>query len=124
MPRTRLSLVAAGAVLIGACRETPAPTAPIGINASISSQLSQQETPDQMDVALQVPGFGGYFIDETGAPTVWLTDTSRRAEAAQALSGFLASFGWTAADLRVRQADYDYTSSTPGTAPPGAPSSA
>jgi hypothetical protein len=33
---------------------------------------------------------------------------SKTNDAAQALAGFLASFGWTAADLKVRQAQYDY----------------
>jgi hypothetical protein len=84
----------------------PGPSRPA---ASVSiSQVSQDPTPDQAAVAQVVPGFGGYFIDETGAPTVWLTDPSQRTVAAQALAGFLASFGWSAADLRVRQADYGY----------------
>jgi hypothetical protein len=87
------------------------PRDPVGVRqpfASTLAQVSQQDTPDQMAVAQVVPGFGGYFIDERGRPTVYLTDPSRRAEAEQALAGFLGSYGWTAADLRVRQADYDY----------------
>jgi hypothetical protein len=55
-----------------------------------------------------VPGFGGYFIDQSGAPAVNLTDPSRRPEAEEALAGFLADRGFTAEDLVVRQADYDY----------------
>ncbi|HEV8357629.1 MAG TPA: hypothetical protein VGQ17_12830 [Gemmatimonadales bacterium] len=107
--RPALALLAASAVLITACQEARSPTGPgPGLAASISAELSQQDTPDQLAVAQAVPGFGGYFIDETGAPTVYLTDPSRRPEAAQALAGFLGSFGWTAADLKVRQADYDY----------------
>jgi len=39
---------------------------------------------------------------------VYLVDPGRRTEAAQALAGFLASYGWTEADLVVRQADFDY----------------
>ena len=94
---------------VGACRDTSAPTETGPPLAAVSStQVSQDPTPSQLAVAQAVPGFGGYFIDETGAPTVWLTDPSRRAEAEQALAGFLESFGWTAADLRVRQAAYDY----------------
>jgi len=97
----------AALLFTAACRETPTSTDP-GLISFSTVATSQQDTPSQLDVALAVPGFGGYFIDEAGAPTVWLTDLSRRAEAAQALSGFLASFGWSAADLKVRQADYDY----------------
>lgn len=99
--------VFAFALLAAACQESPTPTAP-GFVTFSSGTLAQQEVPSQLDVALAVPGFGGYFIDETGSPTVYLTDVSKKADAAQALAGFLASFGWTAADLKVRQAQYDY----------------
>ncbi|HEV8599363.1 MAG TPA: hypothetical protein VGQ69_08400 [Gemmatimonadales bacterium] len=108
MPRSHLAatLIAAG-FLTAACQETPTPTDP-GLITFSTAAISQEATPSQLDVALAVPGFGGYYIDDTGAPTVWLTDVSRRAEAEQALGGFLASFGWTAANLKVRQAAYDY----------------
>jgi len=94
-------------LVLAACGETPTPTQP-GFVTFSTAALTQQDAPSQLDVALAVPGFGGYFIDETGAPTVWLTDPSQRPQAEQALSGFLASFGWSAADLKVRQAAYDY----------------
>lgn len=85
---------------------------PVGVQqpslASTLAQVSQEDTPDQMAVAQLVPGFGGYFLDESGAPTVYLTDPSRRPEAEQALAGFLADRGFTAADLRVRQGSYDW----------------
>lgn len=104
-----LPSLAAVALLAIACQDTPAPTDPAQrVNPSLVAAPSQSEAPDQMDVAQAVPGFGGYFIDETGAPTVYLTDPSRRPEAEQALAGFLAAFGWSAADLRVRPAQYDY----------------
>jgi len=106
MPRFTRSLLTLG-LFAAACQEGPVPTDP-GLITFSTVSLAQQDAPSQLDVALAVPGFGGYFIDETGAPTVWLTDVSRRAEAAQALSGFLASFGWTATNLQVRQAAYDY----------------
>jgi hypothetical protein len=70
--------------------------------------IAQDATPDQMAVAEAVPGFGGYFLDATGAPTVYLTDASHRADAEQALAGFLADRGFTAADLRVRQGTFEY----------------
>ena len=86
---------------------------PAGPSASITGgpaellSASQDPTPDQLTVAQAVPGFGGYYIDN-GRPTVWLTDPAQRLAAEQALAGFLASFGWTAADLQVRQATYTY----------------
>jgi hypothetical protein len=78
-----------------------------GISAANVAAIASQETPSQLAVAQAVPGFGGYFIDD-GRPTVYLTDPGQRDAAAQALAGFLDSFGWSASDLVVRQADYDY----------------
>jgi hypothetical protein len=102
-----LLLVAAAA----ACDQVPGPVAPEGPGGAAFATLStvsQQATPAQADVAAAVPGFGGYYIDSTGRPTVWLTDPAQRPAAEAALAGFLASFGWTAADLQVRQADYSF----------------
>ncbi len=92
-----------------ACQVQPTSNDPSLLpTASVQGPLANQDVPDQIEVAQSVPGFGGYFIDEHRRPTVWLTDPSRRPEAEQALAGFLASFGWTAADLVVRQGNYDY----------------
>ncbi|HEX2093284.1 MAG TPA: hypothetical protein VHG28_12830 [Longimicrobiaceae bacterium] len=96
---------------VGACdrNDQPAMTGAESSRVSFAiAEVSQDPTPDPLAVAQAVPGFGGYFIDESGAPTVYLTDPSRRPEAEQALAGFLESFGWTASDLQVRQAEYDY----------------
>ena len=106
--RRSIPLLGIIAVLGAACQETPSPTAPTPPLESSRATIQAQEAPDQLEVARAVPGFGGYFIDAGGSPTVYLTDPSRRPEAEQALAGFLASFGWSSADLRVRQADYDY----------------
>jgi hypothetical protein len=92
-----------------ACEEAsrPMPTEP-GAQPSFSmAAVSQDPAPDPMDVAQVVPGFGGYLLDN-GRPVVYLTDPSRRPEAAEALAGFLADRGFTASDLVVRQASYDW----------------
>ena len=97
------------ALTIGACSDASEPTGPASQPAlSEAASIASDPTPDQMAVAAAVPGFGGYFIDETGAPTVYLTDPAARPLAAQALAGFLADRGWSEADLRVRPADYEY----------------
>ena len=102
-------LVVLALVGAAACdRQDPVSAGPEAPPLAAIAAVAQDPAPDQLAVARAVPGFGGYFIDETGAPTVWLTDPARRPEAEQALAGFLSSFGWTAADLRVRQAQYDY----------------
>ena len=102
----RLSIAGAFLLVVG-CDEPTPPQRLSTIHANVAA-LAEEATPSQLAVAQAVPGFGGYFIDENGAPTVYLTDATQRDAAAQALSGFLDSFGWSASDLRVRQASYDY----------------
>src|SRR5687767_14150060 len=101
---TGISAVLAGA----ACSDVPAPSAPAVRPAMSGFAIAQDATPDQMAVAKAVPGFGGYFLDATGAPTVYLIDAGRRADAEQALAGFLADRGFAAADLRVRQGSFEF----------------
>jgi hypothetical protein len=111
--RARVALAVAAVLVTAACSDVAAPSGPAVRPVVIGSTLSgfaiaQDATPEQMAVAEVVSGFGGYFLDETGAPTVYLTDPSRRADAEQALAGFLADRGFTAEDLRVRQGTYEY----------------
>lgn len=112
--KSGLLTLAAGIALFAGCRDATPPTGASGRDAfgpaapgfSVQ-QLAQEETPDQMAVARAVPGFAGYFLD-AGQPTVYLTDPSQRPAAEQALAGWLSSRGFSASDLRVRQARYDW----------------
>jgi hypothetical protein len=104
----------AGALLIGgvllmiACHDASDPTSPDIQPADPQLlELSRSPMPGQLQMA-QVPGFGGYFLDASGAPTVYLRDVSQRAAAEQALAGFLADRGFSAASLRVRQGQFEY----------------
>jgi hypothetical protein len=95
-------------LLASACSDVPPPSAPAVRLAMSGFAIAQDATPEQMAVAQAVQGFGGYFLDDTGAPTVYLTDPARRGDAEQALAAFLADRGFTAADLRVRQGTFEY----------------
>jgi hypothetical protein len=104
----------AGALLIGgvlltlACHDASDPTSP-DIQAVDPQllELSRNPKPDQLQMA-QVSGFGGYFLDASGVPTVYLRDVSQRAAAEQALAGFMADRGFATTALRVRQGQYEY----------------
>jgi hypothetical protein len=100
------------AVSATACDQSRDPVSPVTPTEPFHSAAPQgtadDPVPDQLAVAEAVPGFGGYYIDEAGRPTVWLTDVARRPEAEAALAGFLDHFGFTTADLRVREATYTY----------------
>jgi hypothetical protein len=103
------ALLVGGVFLTIACHDAPDPTSP---NVQSSNpqflQVSQNPNPSQLEVAQAVPGFGGYFLDGSGVPSVYLLDASERPAAEQALAGFLADRGFTASDLRVLQGQYEY----------------
>src|SRR5688572_25636019 len=111
--RTALFSCVIIALVLGACSRnditSPEPIDSAGLMPSFSAQqLSQQETPDPMELAHAVPGFAGYFLDDAQRPTVYLSDTTRRPAAEMALAGWLASRGFTAASHLVRQEQYDW----------------
>lgn len=101
------ALALASLLVVVACQDaiTPNPAPP---SSASLLQVSQDEAPSQLAVAQAVTGFGGYYLDASGAPTVYLIDPARRAEAEQALATFLVSRGFTTADLRVAQGAFGY----------------
>lgn len=107
--RAHLAVLVAGVIGGAACTDAGVPSEPVVRPSMFVGSVSQETTPAQWEVAQAVPGFGGYFLDADGAPTVYLTDPTRRGDAEQALAGFLADRGFAASDLRVRQGTYAYT---------------
>jgi len=60
------------------------------------------------ELAGRIPGFGGLFLDASGAPTVYLTRGSARANAERALEGYLTAKGLGVAALKVQEARYGW----------------
>jgi hypothetical protein len=97
--RTAHALIAASALVLAACADQ-APTDP-----QLRAEAPQAAI-DPASLARSVPGFGGLYV-ENGTPVVYLTDVGRRAEAEQALRGWMQSRGSTRID--VRRADFSWT---------------
>jgi hypothetical protein len=101
-------LVVGSAVAIGACHDST-PTAPNATPASAElQQVGQASSPDQLAVARVVQGFGGFFLDKDGVPTVYMTDPRQRAVAERALAGTMRDLGFAPAQLRVLKGDFEY----------------
>ena len=101
--------LAAGGILVAACSdlaERTGPTAPPDLQQL--HPLQQSSANDPVRLARGVAGFGGFFLDASGRPTVYLTDARQRDAAGQALTPFLRSRGLGSAELQVRRADFDY----------------
>jgi hypothetical protein len=100
------------AALLAACQDIPGPesaAARASAGGRSASSVASDPVPDQLAVAQVVPGFGGYYLDADGRPVARLVDSSRRADAEAALAGFLSDRGFSASDLRIASATYDYT---------------
>ena len=101
-----VGLAAATALLAGACSDVTRPSSPEGREDAVIVRQSD----DPIALARQVPGFGGFFFDQQGRPTIYLKDVSQRAAAERALAPYLGVRGAGTAALQVRRADYDWAS--------------
>jgi hypothetical protein len=104
----RSRLAAAGSlVLAAACSQADEVAGPASELASPRvSQEAQAPSPDDLD--RMMPGFGGFFLDRNGTPTVYLTDAGSRGAAERALDGYLSGRGIGPGQLRVVRAQYQY----------------
>jgi hypothetical protein len=104
-----LGLASGVALTLAACQDNSNPTAPDGVPPSDRVQVSQgADLPSASEFARQVPGFGGFFLDRSGNPTLYLTRGSSRAPAERLLAGYLNRRGLTPAAVRVLEGRYGW----------------
>lgn len=107
----RLSLVAFASigVVIAACSDTTQPTTPADqTQSSPDFRTAQQPAADPNGLARGVRGFGGFFIDEQGTPTIYLKDAAQRGNAERALGAWLQTRGLAPSALRVLKGDFTW----------------
>lgn len=108
-PLFRSSLAVAAVLAVAACQGDPTPTAPRATPVSPSLQVGQGAgAPSADELDRQIPGFGGFFLDRDGSPTVYITRGNGRGPAERALAGYLSARGLSAAALQVREATYGW----------------
>jgi hypothetical protein len=105
-----VGLVAGTVLLASACSDTTQPTSPSDPPAGLEPISGLQQPDDPVALARQVPGFGGFFFDAEGVPTIYLKEASRRGTAERALQPYFSVRGLKASALRVRRADFDWAS--------------
>jgi hypothetical protein len=109
-----LALAAAAVtVALGSCSDdSTLPSAPSAPSAAPDLALvgpQQDLADDPVALARAVPGFGGFFVDEQGTPTIYLTNPGRRAAAEQALGAWFRERSRPAAALRVLSARFAWS---------------
>jgi hypothetical protein len=96
------ALATAALLLLAACQDSSSPISP-----SLRVGLGQGAVPPSAEeLDRQVPGFGGFFLDASGAPTIYLTRATGRAAAEQAFAGYLNAKGLSTASVHVLEARY------------------
>jgi len=111
MVRSRLfrPVLCAGLLVVVACADSSNPAEPEGgMLASRGQGGPPAGLPSADELARQVPGFGGFYLDGTGTPTVHLTRGSDRGNAERALAGYLAARGLGPAALQVQEGRYGW----------------
>ncbi|MGH7518991.1 MAG: hypothetical protein ACREOC_16255 [Gemmatimonadales bacterium] len=111
MPRptaTRQLLAVAAALLAGACQDQSQPTSPSSPSEPELRQIPQTPSLDPLELGRTVPGFGGFYLDADGAPTVYLRDQGGRGAVQAALAPFFQAHGLDPSQLRVLRGDFDY----------------
>jgi hypothetical protein len=103
-----LGLLAGTAVLATACSDSTQPTPPA--DSPDIGPVGAARSDDPVALARQVPGFGGFFFDEAGVPTIYLKDVGLRTGAERALQPFLVAQGVAGSALQVRKGDFDWAS--------------
>jgi hypothetical protein len=105
-----VGLVAGTVLLANACSDTSQPTSPSDQPVGTNPTSSLQQPDDPVALARQVPGFGGFFYDAQGEPTIYLKEVATRGTAERVLQPFFSVQGMSSSALRVRKADFDWAS--------------
>ncbi len=101
--------LASTALVIGACSETTQPNTPADQSSSSPDfRTAQQPAADPNGLARGVPGFGGFFIDAQGTPTIYLKEAAQRANTERALGSWLQARGIAPSSLKVLKGDFSW----------------
>lgn len=106
---TTLQTIAFAAVFLAAgCTDQDQPTAPSDQPDPLSPSLRQGPGDNPNALARGIRGFGGFFFDAHGRPTVYLKDAAERSNTERALAPFFRAQGLSPAAVQVRRGDFDW----------------
>jgi len=101
-----LHLTSVAALLaLAACSDQSQPSAP---DLPPDLARAQGQPDDANALARTVPGFGGFFYDAQGRPTMYLTTPGARGAAERALAPYLQKHGVAAGQIQTRPAAHSW----------------
>jgi hypothetical protein len=95
-------------LLAAACSDQNEPVGPTHPESPSFQPTIQGTTDDPISLARAIPGFGGFYMDDRGAPVVYLKNAAERGNAERALAPFLRAQGLAASQLRVIPGKYEW----------------
>ena len=111
--RVPVALTAA-AIAVSACSDTQLTTPENEGPAPVLNQSGGLQSAESIQdrLARTVPGFGGFYLDESDRPTAYLSATVNRGEAMRALNAELRQLGLSRGDVQVLPAAHLWTELT------------
>jgi hypothetical protein len=106
--QTKRLLATLAAVLAAACSDQSEPVAPSSQPDLLSRPPSQGTVDNPNSLGRTVAGFGGFFYDAAGAPTIYLKDATQRGNAERALSPYFQQHGLAVGRMQVRPGKFSW----------------
>jgi len=105
---TLQTIAVTAAFLAAACSDQNEPSAPNDQPDQLSPSVQQEPADNPNALARGVRGFGGFFFDAQGRPTVYLKHAAERSNVERALAPFFRAQGRTPSAVQVRRGDFDW----------------
>jgi hypothetical protein len=105
---TKRLLAAAAVVLAAACSDEREPVAPSDQPDVLARPAVQGTVDNPNALAKGVAGFGGFFYDAAGTPTVYLKNSKERGNTERALAPYFQKHGVAAGRMQVRPGKFSW----------------
>jgi len=105
---TLQTIAVTAAFLAAACSDQNEPSAPTDQSDRLSQSVQQEPADNPNALARGVRGFGGFFFDAQGRPTVYLKNAAERGNAERVLAPFFRAQGLGPSAVQVRRGDFDW----------------
>lgn len=108
MQLTSRTLTVCAVLLAAACSDQDQNLTPTDVPNPSLKATAQQPVTNPNALARAVQGFGGFYYDAAGAPTMYLKDPGQRGNAERALSPYLSSHGVAASRVQVKPGRFSW----------------
>ena len=105
---TLQTIAVTAAFLAVACNDQNEPSAPTDQPDPLPQSVQQEPADNPNALGRAVRGFGGFFFDSQGRPTVYLKNAAERSNVERALAPFFRTQGRTPSAVQVRRGDFDW----------------